>query len=167
MNALGKPVSNDIATNKKFRCLTREWKPNVTAIKEANDLLTFDTTILFGKLEEHEQELISLEKHKKKVKKEKNKEKEVEKKSIALVDFSSKSSTKDHDESGSSDNEKSDDEKIELFVKRYHNYMRRNRVKHSNNNLINFRRQVDSLRHDENKKGKSNSSWFNCGKPGH
>lgn len=49
---------------------------------------------MFGKFEEHEQELIFVEKYEKKVKKEKNKEKEVDKKSIALVTSSSNYSIK-------------------------------------------------------------------------
>ncbi|XP_050895540.1 uncharacterized protein LOC127102179 [Lathyrus oleraceus] len=139
LNALGKPVSNEIATNNILRCLNRKWKPKVTAIKEDKNLLTLDITTLFGKLEEHEQELICLEKHEKKIKKEKNKE--VENKSTALVASSSKSSTKEHDESRTSYNEKSDNEIMRFFVKRYHKYIKRNGVKHSDNNLINFRRQ--------------------------
>lgn len=85
LNALGKHVSNEIATNKALRCLNREWKPKVTAIKEANNLLTLQITTLLSKLEEHEQELICLKKYKKKIKKEKNKDRAVEKKSISLV----------------------------------------------------------------------------------
>lgn len=77
-----------------MRCLNRKWQPKDTAIKEANSLLTLDTTTLFGKFEEHEQELIFVEKYEKKVKKEKNKEKEVDKKSIALVTSSSNYSIK-------------------------------------------------------------------------
>ena len=96
-NTLGKPVPNEIATNKVLRCLNREWQPKVTAIKEANNLTTLDLTTLFGKLEEHEQELTCLEKHEKKhekkLKKEKGKDKEVEKKSIALKTSSSNFST--------------------------------------------------------------------------
>ncbi|XP_050890376.1 uncharacterized protein LOC127095777 [Lathyrus oleraceus] len=96
LNALGKPISNEIATNKVLRSLNREWQPKVTVIKEANNLLKLDITTLFGKLEEHEQELICLDKHEKKIKK----DKEVEKKSIVLVASGSKSSTKEHDENG-------------------------------------------------------------------
>lgn len=80
LNALGKLVSNEVSTNKILRYLNIEWQPKVTSIKEANNLLTLDTTTLFGKLEEHEQELICLEKHAKNIKKEKNKDNEVEKK---------------------------------------------------------------------------------------
>jgi len=31
---LGKTISNQDCTNKKFRCMTKEWQPKVTAIKE-------------------------------------------------------------------------------------------------------------------------------------
>jgi hypothetical protein len=54
-------------------------------IKEANDLRTLDMTTLFGKLQEHEQELMNLEKHEKSQKKEKKeKAKDTERKSITL-----------------------------------------------------------------------------------
>lgn len=96
MNAIGYPISKDIVTNNVLRCLNREWKPKVTIIKEVNDLKVLDITILFGKLEEHEQELSCLEKHKKehemKVKKEKGKDKVEDKKFITLNTSSSKSS---------------------------------------------------------------------------
>lgn len=80
LNALGKPISNEFSTSKILRCLNREWKPKVTAIKEANNHLTLGTATLFGKLEEHEQELIFLEKHEKKINKEKSEENEINKK---------------------------------------------------------------------------------------
>lgn len=44
LNALGKPISNELATNKVLRCLSRESQPKVTTIKEANDLTTLDIT---------------------------------------------------------------------------------------------------------------------------
>lgn len=69
LNSLGKPVSNEIATNKILIYLNMEWQSKITAIKEAKNLLTLDTTTLFGKVEEHEQELICLETHEKKIKK--------------------------------------------------------------------------------------------------
>lgn len=49
LKSLGKSDSNEIATNKNLRCLNREWKPKVIAIKEDNNLLTLDATNLFGK----------------------------------------------------------------------------------------------------------------------
>ncbi|XP_050908751.1 uncharacterized protein LOC127122457 [Lathyrus oleraceus] len=117
LNSLGKHISNELATNKVLRCLSREWKPKVTAIKEANDLTTLDITTLFGKLEEHQQELARLEKYEKKIKKEKTKDKESEKKSIALVASNSKSSNKEQSDSDSSSDEDSDDEEVGLFVR--------------------------------------------------
>ena len=95
LNALGKSISNDIATNKVLRCPNREWQPKVVAIKEENDLKVLDLTTLFGKLEEHEQELTCLEKHEKEYEKKTNKEKgkdnEVENKSTSLNISSSRS----------------------------------------------------------------------------
>ena len=46
LNALGKLVSNKIATNKVLSCINREWKPKVTVIKEASDFTTLDLTTL-------------------------------------------------------------------------------------------------------------------------
>lgn len=92
--------------------LDREWQPKVTVIKDANNLLTLDITTLFGKLEEHEKKLICLEKHEKNIKKENNKDMEVKKKSISFMASGYKSSTKEHDESGTSNKENLDDEEI-------------------------------------------------------
>lgn len=164
LNALGKPISNEMATNKVLRCRYRECQPKFTSIKEANNLLTLDITTLFDKIEEHEQELIYLEKHEKKIKKNNNKVTGVEKKLIALVASSSKSTIKKHDESESSDMEKLGDEEIRRFVKGYHKYIEINGEKHSENNFINFRIHVNFSKPDENKKGKSKDSCFNCGK---
>jgi hypothetical protein len=61
LHALGKPIPNEVSTNKVLRCLSRNWQPKVTAIKEANDLTTLNLTTLFGKLEEHQQELMTLD----------------------------------------------------------------------------------------------------------
>lgn len=69
LHTLGHIISNAVSTNKILRCLSREWQPKVTAIKEDNDLTTLDLTTLFGKLQEHEQELMNLNKFEKKEKK--------------------------------------------------------------------------------------------------
>lgn len=112
--------------------------------------------MLFGKLEEHEKELIFLENHEKKLKKQKdkNKEKEVDKKSIAIKASSSESSTKEQSDSEDSNDEYSDDEEMGLFVRRY-------------NNLINFRRKSSSSNQDESDTEKSKGSCYNCGKIDH
>ena len=167
LNALGKPVSNETATNKILRCLSREWQPKVTAIKEANDLTTLTITTLFGKLEEHQQELESLEKYENKSKKEKNIDKEGEKKSIALMASSSKSSQKEQSDNDSSSDEDSDDEEMVLFVRRYNRFIRKNGIKHSDKNLIKFRKQSKEPRQEENKKYRGKGPCFNCGKTGH
>ena len=73
---------------------------------------------------------------------------------------SSKSSTKECGESESCDNEKLDDEKMALLAKQYHNYIKRNGVKHFDNNLINFIRQFNSSKQDENKKRKVQMLMF-------
>ncbi|XP_050915082.1 uncharacterized protein LOC127130047 [Lathyrus oleraceus] len=92
-----------------------DWLPKVTAIKEANDLRTLDMMTLFGKLQEHEQELMNIEKHEKNQKKEKDKN--IKRKSIALKASTYKSSTNDVCESESSDDDKDSNEDMGLFVR--------------------------------------------------
>src|SRR4051812_21232477 len=161
LHTLGHITPNAVATNKVLRCLSRERQPKVTNFKEANDLSTLDLTALFGKLEEHEQDLMNLNKHEKKEKKEKSKD--TEKKSIALKASSSKSFTKDTCDSESSDEEESQDEDMGLFVRRYNKYLRKNEIKHSDNNLVDYRRQSKSNKQDEYKKTKPIGSCYNCG----
>ncbi|KAK2451034.1 hypothetical protein QL285_010121 [Trifolium repens] len=117
LHGLGKPITNQDATNKILRCLNRSWQPKVTAIKEANDLTTLSLTTLFAKLTEPEQVLNLLEKHEKGGKKEKHneKEKEKDKRSIALKASTSKSKKVEQVESSSSEDD-SDDEEMGLFV---------------------------------------------------
>jgi len=166
LHSLGRPVSNDIATNKILRCLNREWQPKVTAIKEANDLTILDLTTLFGKLQEHEQVLLSLEQHEKKEKK--DKAKVSEKKSIALKTSSSKSQAKEQSDYSSSDEEEEDkSEDMGLFVKRYNRYVRKNGIQHSEKNLVNFRKQSRFSKNDDSKGKTTRGSCYKCGKPGH
>ena len=54
---LGKTISNQDCTNKMVRCMTREWQPKVTAIKESQNLNALSMITLFGKLKEHEHEI--------------------------------------------------------------------------------------------------------------
>jgi len=44
---LGKDISNQDCTNKVLRCMTRDWQPKVTAIKESQNLNTLGITTLF------------------------------------------------------------------------------------------------------------------------
>jgi hypothetical protein len=54
---LGKDISSQDCTNKILRCMTREWQPKVTAIKESQNLKALSMITLFGKLKEHEHEI--------------------------------------------------------------------------------------------------------------
>uniref|UniRef100_A0A151UHH4 UBN2 domain-containing protein n=1 Tax=Cajanus cajan TaxID=3821 RepID=A0A151UHH4_CAJCA len=58
--SLGKLFSNEDLINKVLRCLSREWQPKVTAITESKNLSTMSLASLFGKLQEHEMELMRL-----------------------------------------------------------------------------------------------------------
>ena len=75
---------------------------------------------------------------------------EGEKKSIALMTSSSKSSTKEQDDNGSTSDENSNDEEMGLFVWRYNRFIRKNGIKHSDKNLISFRKQSKEPRQEEN-----------------
>lgn len=55
---------------------------------------------------------------------------------------------------------------MRLFVKWYHKYIKRNEVNHSDKNLMNYRKQENSSKQYDNKKGKSKGPCFNCGKSG-
>ena len=54
-----------------LRCLSREWQPKVTAITESRDLSNMSLATLFGKLQEHEIELLRLHQHEENDKKKK------------------------------------------------------------------------------------------------
>ena len=151
-------MSNELSTNKVLRCLNREWKSKVTAIKEANDLKVLDLTTLFGKLEEHEQELSCLEKHEKR-KNEKGKDKEERKKSIALKTFTLRPSQDEQKDSEPKDDKDSDEEDMGLFIKRVNKYMSKNGDKYLNKYCDKSRRLSSSSKEeDERKKGKSRST---------
>lgn len=69
--ALGKTFTNDELNIKVLKSLTREWKPNVTKISEKKSLSTMTSKSLLEKLQDHEIELVRLEKHEIKDKKSK------------------------------------------------------------------------------------------------
>ncbi|KAL5142273.1 hypothetical protein HKD37_09G025494 [Glycine soja] len=58
--SLGKIFPNEDLINKVLRCLIRQWQPKVTTIAESRDLTIMFLATLFGKLQEHEMELIRL-----------------------------------------------------------------------------------------------------------
>ena len=61
--SLGKNFQSEDLINKVLRCLSREWQPKVTTITESRDLTNMSLATLFGKLQEHEMELLRLNKH--------------------------------------------------------------------------------------------------------
>ncbi|KAK2444047.1 gag-protease polyprotein [Trifolium repens] len=170
LHGLGKPITNHDATNKILRCLSRCWQPKVTAIKEANDLTTLSLTTLFGKLTEHEQVLNLLEKQEKSQKKgkhnDKDKEKEKDKRTIALKASKSKSKKVEHVESSSSEDD-SDDEEMGLFVRRYNRYVRKNGIRHSDENLKKYRKDSGYRRRNEDARYSKKGACYECGQIGH
>lgn len=83
------------------------------------------------------------------------------------MDFGSKSSTKERDESKTSDNEKSDDKEMRLFVRRCYKYIKKNEIKYSDKNVINYRRHSNTSIEDDNKKEKSKGLCYNYRRFGH
>ncbi|KAK2416799.1 gag-protease polyprotein [Trifolium repens] len=170
LHGLGKPITNQDATNNILRCLSRCWQPKVTAIKEANDLTTLSLTTLFGKLTEHEQVLNLLEKQEKSEKKgkhnDKDKEKEKDKRTIALKASKSKSKKVEHVESSSSEDD-SDDEEMKLFVRRYNKYVRKKGIRHSDDNLKKFRKYSGYRRKNDDARYSKKGLCYECGQVGH
>ena len=153
---LGKDISNQDCTNKILRCMTREWQPKVTSIKESQNLNVLSIITIFGKLKEHEYEIIRLKSSEEDSKMKGNK-------SIAFKASSSKASLSkngDSDSGGVSPNE--DD--MGLFVKQFNRYIQKHGLIRSDNSLVNSRK-IQS-KGDSSKEGKG-LSCFGCGKFGH
>jgi len=141
---LGKEFNKEELNIKVLKCLDKNWQPKVTAISESKDLSIITTTALFGKLREHEiemQRLSELESSEKKVK------------SIAL-----KASSKKSDETEEEATESSDNENLNLQVKRFGKYLKRKC------NKGNQRRYISKQNDSSNS---SKFSCYNCGKQGH
>jgi len=133
---LSKEYDKEELKIKVLKCLDRNWQSKVTAISESKDLSIITTTALFGKLREHEiemQRLSGLESSEKKVK------------TIAL-----KASSKKSDETEEEDAESSDNENLNLLVKRFGKYLKRKGNKGNQRRYIS--KQNDS----------SNFSKFSC-----
>jgi len=129
---LGKKISNQDCTNKILRCMTKEWQPKVTAIKESQNLNTLSMITLFGKLKQHEHEI-------NRFKSSDDDSKKKERKSIAFNTTLSVSTS-----SVQNDDEYDDDaineEEMSLFVRQYNRYIKRNELNHNDKNLVNFRK---------------------------
>ena len=140
--ALGKEFQNEDLINKVLRCLSREWQPKVTAISESRDLSNMSLATLFGKLQEHEMELLRLHQ---------NEENDKKKKGIALKASSSIQEESDQD------NDPDDDDDLSLFVKRFNKFLK----VRGNQRRPNFK----SKRRTEN--SSSTLKCFECNQPGH
>ena len=108
---LGKEFDKEELDIKVLKCLHKSWQPKVTTISKSRDLSIMTRTTLFGKLREHEikmQRLNEQESSEKKVK------------SIAL-----KTSIKMSDELDEEMAESSDNENLNLLVKRFGKYLNR------------------------------------------
>ena len=108
---LGKEFDKEELNIKVLKRLDRNWQPKVTTISESKDLSIITIAALFSKLREHEiemQRLSELESSKKKVK------------TIAL-----KASSKKSDETEEEVVESSDNENLNLLVKRFGKYLKR------------------------------------------
>jgi len=154
---LGKTISNQDCTNKILRCMTKEWQPKVTAIKESQNLNALSMITLFGKLKEHDHEI-------NRFKSSEEDSKKKERKSIALITTSSVSTSSVQNDNESDEDAINEEEKS-LFVGQYNRYIKRNALKHNDKNLVNFRKAW--------RKGKESDSdekvvsYYGCGKVGH
>ena len=154
---LGKTISNQDCTNKILRCMTKEWHPKVTAIKEAQNLNVLSMITLFGKLKEHEHEI-------NRFKSSEDVSRRKERKSIALNTTSSvsTSSVQNDDEF---DHDAIDEEEMSLFVRQYNRYIKRNGLKHNDKTLVNFRKASRKGRESYN--DEKVVTCYSCGKIGH
>ncbi|XP_068503977.1 uncharacterized protein [Phaseolus vulgaris] len=118
-----------------LKCLDRSWQPKVTAISESRDLSKLGTTVLFGKLMEHELEL-------KRLKEQETTERKP--KGLAL-----KASELDENKEEKEDAE--DDDTINLLTKRFSKFLRK---KSKNRNL-----QKKSKKFERNKGRRAYISW--------
>ena len=140
--SLEKIFHNEDFINKVLRCLSRQWQPKVTAIAESRDLTNTSLVTLFGKLQEHEMELMRLNQHE---------ENDKKKKGIALKASSSIQEESDQD------NDPDDDDDLSLFVKRFNKFLK----VRGNQRRPNFK----SKRRTEN--SSSTLKCFECNQPGH
>jgi len=60
LESLGKMFPNEDLINKVLRCLSKQWQPKVTRIAESKYFTNMSLGTLFGKLQEHEMELMRI-----------------------------------------------------------------------------------------------------------
>jgi len=141
---LGEQFDKEELNIKILKCLDRSWQPKVTAISETRDLTTLTTATLFGKLREHELEMMTL--------------KEIETTEKKTRSLTLKSKAAEVETSKDNSEEESDTENLNLLTKKFHKFIRmKGKMKNQNNKRY-------------NRKSNSNSNkltCFGCGKQGH
>ncbi|KAL5144137.1 hypothetical protein HKD37_U058992 [Glycine soja] len=120
--SLGKIFPNEDLINKVLRCLSRQWQPKVTAIAESRDPTNMSLATLFGKLQEHEMELMRLHQHE---------ENDIKRKRIAFR--ASSSFIQEESDKEDLTETKEDDDDFRLFVKRFNKFLRNKRNKRKSN----------------------------------
>jgi len=126
-----------------FKCLDRSWKLNVITISESRDLSTLTTTALFGKLRKHEIEMQSLN--------------ELESSEKKVRNITLKTSTKRNGEPEDEMAESSDNENLNLLVKRFGRYLEKKGRKGNQRWYISKRIESNSF----------NFTCYSCGNQGH
>jgi len=150
---LGKTISNQDCTNKILRCMTKEWQPKVTAIKESQNLNALSMITLFGKLKEHEHEINCF-------KSSEDERKLKDKKPVVFKASSSQASSSNNSE-GDSGGESPNEEDMALFVKHFNRYIKKHGLRRSD------KTPRRSQTKGENSKEENGLSCFGCGKVGH
>jgi len=141
---LGKQFDKEELNIKILKCLDISWQPKVTTISETRDLTTLTTAPLFGKLREHELEMIRL------------KEMEtVEKKTKSLTRKTKIAIQESTDESSG---DCSESENLNLLTRKFQKFIK----------------MKGRLKNQQGKRGKNKSDFgstkfvcFGCGKQGH
>jgi len=141
---LGKQFDKEELNIKILKFLDRSWQPKVTTIFETRDLTTLTTTTLFGKLREHELEMIRLKEMK-----------TVEKKSRSLT---LKTKAVDIESSEESSDECSDTENLNLLTRRFQKFIK-TKGKMKNQRSKRYNKKLDS--------NSTKFTCFGCGKQGH
>jgi len=137
---LGKQFDKKELNIKILKCLDKSWQPKVTTISESRDLTTLTTATLFGKLREHELEMMRL------------KEMESAEKKTRSLTLKSKAAEVETDEDNSE--EDSDTENFSLLTKKFQKFTKiKSRAKNQ-----------QSKRYTRNSDSNSNKlTCFGCG----
>ena len=107
--------------------MTKEWQPKVTAIKEAQNLNALSMITLFGKLKEHEHEILQL----------KSSEEELEKKGNKVIKATSSKASLSINGDSDSRYDSPSEEKMRLFVRCFNPYIQKNGLKCSDKSMVN------------------------------